>query len=929
MLAGLTLFAGTAAVGIAGFAPGAGASPPQAGAVIVNNGTYTPQSALPTECLTPDYPTVAAALSAATSAETIYVCSGTYADALPPISVSGITLEGANYPTPAYSTTSHTVRVADPETILDPSSGGISYTAGASPLTGETISGFTLPGTDAGASPVIDASAAGSGFTIQNNIIDVSNNGIAITSDGVATPAPSSISGNAFIQSTPASETGTTAAGAAIDFAGLSADKVDIGSNGFINLSGAHAAIDTTGAGTTPSACTADASSNLNVHNNEFTTDGQIGGSFPSGTSESFLNLACTSHALVSNNTVTISAVGLTTAQTPIVLAGGNSRPAVTDNTLTGNGAVSYGIALTTASLPGDNAYIGGDPIKGTGNQVSGFAYSGITVYGGSTSAGVDAYAAPAGFTITGNILTDDATATSGTPDAYAQAALAVRDDGATYGGNPNIPSGGTLTLNTFTGTPAGTICNDASLATSNTWSNNDASAATGTSSPLEICGTPETVTFASPGSQTLATGPVVVLATSQATSGTGINFASLTPSVCSVSGNAPSAGAGTATVTFLAAGYCTITAADSGDTSFASWSLNRTFSIAKVAQSIVFPTPYGSPVSASPLTVSPVAGPSGLPVTVVSNTTSVCTVSGTYGHTITLLTGGICKLTGKQAGDSYWHAAANVQVNFAVTGTTQTITFTPPATHTAADAPFTVSPTASSSLPVTVVSKTTGICTAGGTNGHTITLIAHGTCTLVGQQSGGGGYQAAPSVQVSFAVTLATQTITFTPPATHSVGDAPFAVSPTASSSLPVTVSSTTPGICTVSGNVVTLVAGGHCMLTAKRAGTPKYLVAPAVQVTFTVTKLGQAITFTNPGTQYLSSPTFVVSPTSSAIPGTAPASSIAINVATTTPTVCIVTGDLVTLVATGTCSLAATQIGNAQYTAAAKVTVSFQVYN
>ncbi len=48
-----------------------------AGAVVVSNGAGTPSG-----CGTPDYGTIGAALSAATSGEIIYVCAGTYNESL-------------------------------------------------------------------------------------------------------------------------------------------------------------------------------------------------------------------------------------------------------------------------------------------------------------------------------------------------------------------------------------------------------------------------------------------------------------------------------------------------------------------------------------------------------------------------------------------------------------------------------------------------------------------------------------------------------------------------------------------------------------------------------------------------------------------------------------------------------------------------------
>ena len=51
-----------------------------------------------------------------------------------------------------------------------------------------------------------------------------------------------------------------------------------------------------------------------------------------------------------------------------------------------------------------------------------------------------------------------------------------------------------------------------------------------------------------------------------------------------------------------------------------------------------------------------------------------------------------------------------------------------------------------------------------------------------------------------------------------------------------PVTFSSTTPKVCTVSGSKVSFVAQGTCTVAADQAGNDDYLAAPTVTQTVTV---------------------------------------------------------------------------------------------
>ncbi|MEM6429779.1 MAG: choice-of-anchor Q domain-containing protein, partial [Deinococcota bacterium] len=96
--------------------------------------------------------------------------------------------------------------------------------------------------------------------------------------------------------------------------------------------------------------------------------------------------------------------------------------------------------------------------------------------------------------------------------------------------------------------------------------------------------------------------------------------------------------------------------------------------------------------------------------------------------------------------------------------GTCQTITFdlsTLPV-KTVGDADFDISSfaSASSGLDVTFSSTTPTVCTTGGTNGATITLVVNGTCTINADQVGNAEYEPAAQVQDSFTVNAAATTI-------------------------------------------------------------------------------------------------------------------------------------------------------------------------
>ncbi|MCE7988859.1 MAG: hypothetical protein DYG89_47495 [Caldilinea sp. CFX5] len=168
-----------------------------------------------------------------------------------------------------------------------------------------------------------------------------------------------------------------------------------------------------------------------------------------------------------------------------------------------------------------------------------------------------------------------------------------------------------------------------------------------------------------------------------------------------------------------------------------------------------------------------------------------------------------------------------------------QTITFNPLPDKLVNDPLFSVNATASSGLPVSFASLTPTICTVSG---NTVTLITTGTCTLQAGQAGNANFNPAPPVAQSFAVKSSQksdQTITFGKPADRALGDLPFALSATASSGLAVAFGSNTPGVCTVSGNIVTLLAVGACSITATQEGNAMINPATPVTQSFAVTAL------------------------------------------------------------------------------------------
>ena len=257
-----------------------------------------------------------------------------------------------------------------------------------------------------------------------------------------------------------------------------------------------------------------------------------------------------------------------------------------------------------------------------------------------------------------------------------------------------------------------------------------------------------------------------------------------------------------------------------------------------------------------------------------------------------------------------------SVNLNWYYSLPTQTISFAPLADKAVLSAPFTVSATASSGLPVSFSSSTPAVCSVSGS---TVALLTTGVCTVAANQTGNASFAAAATVTQSFTVNSLQQSIiSFEMLGPRWVLGTATTVSATASSGLPVSFSSRTLAVCSVSGNTVAFLTTGVCTVAASQAGNASYAAAATVPLSVPVTQ-PQTISFEPLAPQTVLSAPFTVSATAS--------SGLPVSFSSTTPAVCSVSGNTVALLTTGVCTVAASQAGNASYEAAATVAQSFTV--
>ena len=188
--------------------------------------------------------------------------------------------------------------------------------------------------------------------------------------------------------------------------------------------------------------------------------------------------------------------------------------------------------------------------------------------------------------------------------------------------------------------------------------------------------------------------------------------------------------------------------------------------------------------------------------------------------------------------------AAQTIQLSGTGTQASQTITFTGlPATATYGSAgPYILNATASSGLPATYA-----VTGPASLSGSTLIITGAGTVTVTASQAGNANYAAATPVSQTIVVSPASQMITFNPISPQTQG-ASLTLTATATSGLPVSFTSLTTSVCTVSGTTATLVNAGTCTIQASQAGNANYAAATPVSQSFPVVSAANFTITPNP---------------------------------------------------------------------------------
>jgi hypothetical protein len=495
------------------------------------------------------------------------------------------------------------------------------------------------------------------------------------------------------------------------------------------------------------------------------------------------------SNATFGDGPITLSATS--SSGLPVTFKVDSGQATLTGSTLTFTGA---GPVVISANQPGNSNYNPADIV-----------FKGIGV---SKASQTITFNPPSSVPFGASATNVSATATSNLPVAFT------------------VVSGpGTITGSLLTVTGPGSI-----LIRSTQTGDANYNAAAPVERTITVANAPQNIMFAPIADRTFNPSANTLTLSASASSGLSPVTYTVTSGPATVSGN---------TLTITGAGSVSVQAAQAGNSNYASATALLTFTVAKAQQTLAFNPPSSVTLGDAPLVLLSSAT-SGLPVafTLISGPATLT------GSTITTTGAGSVVIRATQTGDANYNAATPIDRTITVAAAAQTITFAPIAdrTYNPSANTLTLSASASSGLSPVTYTVTSGPATV---TGNTLTITGAGSVTVQASQAGNTNYGAAFASQ-TFTVAKASQTISFNAPFSATYGNAPLALSATADSGLPVTLSvSSGPG--SVTGSTLSLTGAGIVGITATQPGNTNYNPAVAVPKTISVGKAPLTISAKN----------------------------------------------------------------------------------
>jgi hypothetical protein len=355
-------------------------------------------------------------------------------------------------------------------------------------------------------------------------------------------------------------------------------------------------------------------------------------------------------------------------------------------------------------------------------------------------------------------------------------------------------------------------------------------------------------------------------------------------------------------TVTIVGIGTGSITASQAETTNYTSATITTTFTAGKATPTITAFNNIDKTFGQASFNLSPSSNSSGA-FSYTSSNTAVATVSGS---TITIVGGGTSTITATQAATTNYlqgTASATLTVNRLV----PTITNFNDIIKTFGQASFNLVDPSSNS--VGLFSYTSSNTTVATISGKTVTIVGGGTVTITVVQAATTNYESGTAT-CNLTVNQAFSTIGtfYSNNITKTFGDPSFNLTDPSSNSIGAfSYTSSNTSVATVSGKTVTIVGAGSTTITAIQEATTNYLSGTKTS-TLIVNRIAPTMTNFNNIIKTIGDPSFnLVDPSSNSI-GLFTYSSSNNSIAT-------ISGRTVTIIASGTCTLTATQQESGNY--------------
>ena len=369
------------------------------------------------------------------------------------------------------------------------------------------------------------------------------------------------------------------------------------------------------------------------------------------------------------------------------------------------------------------------------------------------------------------------------------------------------------------------------------------------------------------------------------------ITYTSSNPAVATVNAN---------TITIVGLGSTTITATQATTVNYTSATISTVFQVIKAIPGLTgFSVPTKIIGNASFAMTPPTSSSNGT-FTYTSSNTQVATF---IGNMLAIRGVGTATISAVQATTATYFSetiTATFQVNL-ITTVLSNLVFLP---KTFGDIPFKVQASSNSGAAITYTSSDTAVITIVG---DMATIVGAGTTTIMASQASTDNYASA-TISETLTVSPITTGLNNFAVLGKRFGDASFNISPPSTNSNgAITYTSSNPAVATIAGSTVSIVGAGTSTITASQASTNNYSSATATS-SFTVVQATPVLTGFSVPEKTFGSASFTITPPSTNSNGL-------FTYTSSNSLVAMVVGNVVTVVAAGSCTITAIQSSTANH--------------